>query len=81
MELDCNETIAVAPASYCPIETRRRLVHRFTQDAFLLGLLTLPPHSIYDEQTTPKWRNWQTRQLQELVPVREWRFESSLRHC
>src|SRR5438445_6948525 len=28
----------------------------------------------------PKWRNWQTRQLQELVPAREWRFESSLRH-
>ncbi len=28
----------------------------------------------------PKWRNWQTRQLQELVPVREWRFKSSLRH-
>ena len=26
------------------------------------------------------WRNWQTRQLQELVPVREWRFESSRPH-
>src|SRR5689334_19341741 len=33
------------------------------------------------ENDKPKWRNWQTRQLQELVPVREWRFESSLRHC
>ena len=28
----------------------------------------------------PKWRNWQTRQLQELVLARVWRFESSLRH-
>ena len=28
----------------------------------------------------PKWRNWQTRYIQGVVPVREWRFESSLRH-
>src|SRR5712691_282280 len=28
----------------------------------------------------PEWRNWQTRQLQELVLAREWRFESSLGH-
>jgi hypothetical protein len=27
-----------------------------------------------------KWRNWQTRKPQELVPAREWRFESSLPH-
>src|SRR5437660_5352476 len=28
----------------------------------------------------PKWRNWQTRYIQGVVPVRVWRFESSLRH-
>jgi hypothetical protein len=28
----------------------------------------------------PEWRNWQTRQLQELVLAREWRFESSFGH-
>ncbi len=28
----------------------------------------------------PKWRNWQTRYIQGVVPVRAWRFESSLRH-
>ena len=28
----------------------------------------------------PKWRNWQTRYIQDVVPVRAWRFESSLRH-
>ena len=27
-----------------------------------------------------KWRNWQTRKPQELVPEREWRFEPSLPH-
>ncbi len=27
-----------------------------------------------------KWRNWQTRKPQELVPARAWRFESSLPH-
>ncbi len=30
--------------------------------------------------SVPKWRNWQTRYIQGVVPVREWRFESSLRH-
>ena len=28
----------------------------------------------------PKWRNWQTRYIQGVVPDRAWRFESSLRH-
>src|SRR5262245_49298525 len=27
-----------------------------------------------------KWRNWQTRQIQVLVPARAWRFKSSLPH-
>ena len=30
--------------------------------------------------TLRKWRNWQTRKPQELVPEREWRFEPSLPH-
>ena len=30
--------------------------------------------------SAPKWRNWQTRYIQGVVPVRAWRFESSLRH-
>ena len=28
----------------------------------------------------PEWRNWQTRQTQNLVPARAWRFKSSLRY-
>jgi hypothetical protein len=28
----------------------------------------------------PEWRNWQTRQVQDLVLAREWRFESSFGH-
>lgn len=28
----------------------------------------------------PRWRNWQTRSLEEAVPVRVWRFKSSPRH-
>ena len=28
----------------------------------------------------PKWRNWQTRQIQGLVPARVSGFESPLRH-
>ncbi len=32
------------------------------------------------QQFVPKWRNWQTRYIQGVVPVRAWRFESSLRH-
>ena len=28
----------------------------------------------------PKWRNWQTRQVQDLVGATPWRFESSLPH-
>ena len=28
----------------------------------------------------PKWRNWQTRQVQGLVGVRSWEFDSPLRH-
>jgi hypothetical protein len=31
-------------------------------------------------RSLPKWRNWQTRYIQGVVPVRAWRFESSLRH-
>ena len=29
---------------------------------------------------TRQWRNWQTRKIQVLVPVRVWRFKSSLPH-
>ena len=32
------------------------------------------------EVPVPKWRNWQTRYIQGVVPSGEWRFESSLRH-
>jgi hypothetical protein len=32
------------------------------------------------QKYAPKWRNWQTRYIQDVVPVRAWRFESSLRH-
>src|SRR5258707_487267 len=28
----------------------------------------------------PEWRNWQTRQVQDLVLAREWRVESSFWH-
>jgi hypothetical protein len=31
-------------------------------------------------KTVPEWRNWQTRQVQDLVLAREWRFESSFGH-
>ncbi len=33
-----------------------------------------------DPPDVPKWRNWQTRYIQGVVPDRAWRFESSLRH-
>jgi hypothetical protein len=31
-------------------------------------------------RAVPEWRNWQTRQVQDLVLAREWRFESSFGH-
>src|SRR5690606_15066802 len=30
--------------------------------------------------TAPKWRNWQTRYVQGVVPIRECGFDSHLRH-
>ena len=39
-----------------------------------------PSRMYISELPMPKWRNWQTRYIQGVVPVREWRFESSLRH-
>ena len=31
-------------------------------------------------EATSEWRNWQTRQLEGLVPARAWGFKSPLRH-
>ena len=31
------------------------------------------------DQAEPKWRNWQTRRIQNPVPAREWGFDSPLR--
>ena len=31
-------------------------------------------------EVTSEWRNWQTRQLEGLVPARAWGFKSPLRH-
>ncbi len=33
-----------------------------------------------DLNTSRSWRNWQTRQLEVLVLVRDWRFKSSRPH-
>jgi hypothetical protein len=51
------------------------------------GFLLVPldeeggPATINSHKTClPKWRNWQTRQVQDLVSFGTWRFESSLRH-
>ena len=38
-----------------------------------------PPFRIGPEVTS-EWRNWQTRQLEGLVPARVWGFKSPLRH-
>ena len=38
-----------------------------------------PPFRICPEATS-EWRNWQTRQLEGLVPARAWGFKSPLRH-
>ena len=40
----------------------------------------LPARVVLPIAGVPKWRNWQTRYIQGVVPVRAWRFESSLRH-
>jgi hypothetical protein len=40
----------------------------------------LPGRAVFLLAGMPKWRNWQTRYIQGVVPVRAWRFESSLRH-
>ena len=42
----------------------------------------ITPQSDRGQRTAlvPEWRNWQTRQVQDLVLAREWRFESSFGH-
>ena len=35
---------------------------------------------LHNNPLVPEWRNWQTRQVQDLVLAREWRFESSFGH-
>ena len=41
------------------------------------GFDSPPEHS----SDLPRWRNWQTRQLEGLVAARSWRFESSSGHA
>jgi hypothetical protein len=37
-------------------------------------------YSSTSAQCVPKWRNWQTRQIQGLVWATTWGFKSPLRH-
>ena len=77
---------SIPARSFRPLENQRPVIPtdiRVDRAAFLVGRAGPAGRLCADPGSpgaTSEWRNWQTRQLEGLVPARAWGFKSPLRH-